>query len=200
MSVDATREVLVTCAVTTANADRWFDTIDRVAPANLRRGVQYRVVFPDHARHTLKERVAGLVELGAHVRTVPAVPLNAMVIDGVRAVLPTTQGSPADGAAVSIENVVAAAIGVFEHLWQTGTPFSSRDAPDKVRLSRRERKVLKMLEAGYPDESIAVRLGVSVRTVRRMISAMMDRLGARSRFQAGARAADLGWLNDDDPL
>jgi DNA-binding NarL/FixJ family response regulator len=59
--------------------------------------------------------------------------------------------------------------------------------------------VLSLLEAGYPDESIAVRLGVSVRTVRRMITAMMDRLGARSRFQAGARAADSGWLSDDDP-
>lgn len=198
IAVDASREVLVTCAINRATVDRWFDSIDRAAPANLQRGIHYRAVFPDHVRHTLKRRVGGLVELGAYVRTVPTVPLNAMVIDRVRAVLPTTPGGT-EAAAIHIEYVVAAAIEVFEHLWQAGTPFSALDASDKVRLGRREREVLKMLAAGHPDESIAVRLEVSVRTVRRTIAAMMDLLGARSRFQAGALAANSGWLNDIPP-
>jgi DNA-binding NarL/FixJ family response regulator len=50
------------------------------------------------------------------------------------------------------------------------------------------------MSAGYTDESAAARLGVSVRTVRRMMSTIMTRLGARSRFQAGIRAADRGML------
>jgi DNA-binding NarL/FixJ family response regulator len=64
------------------------------------------------------------------------------------------------------------------------------------RLSERERQLLRLLTAGYTDESAAVRLGISVRTVRRTVSGIMDRLGARSRFQAGVKAADRGWLLD----
>jgi DNA-binding NarL/FixJ family response regulator len=63
-------------------------------------------------------------------------------------------------------------------------------------LSHRERQLLTLLTAGYTDESAAVRLGISVRTVRRLVSGIMNRLGARSRFQAGVKAADRGWLLD----
>nr|WP_233226228.1 helix-turn-helix transcriptional regulator [Amycolatopsis sp. CA-126428] len=63
-------------------------------------------------------------------------------------------------------------------------------------LSDRERQLLTLLTAGYTDESAAVRLGISVRTVRRLVSGIMNRLGARSRFQAGVKAADRGWLLD----
>jgi DNA-binding NarL/FixJ family response regulator len=63
-------------------------------------------------------------------------------------------------------------------------------------LSDRERQLLTLLTAGYTDESAAARLGISVRTVRRMVSGIMNRLGARSRFQAGVKAADRGWLLD----
>jgi len=45
------------------------------------------------------------------------------------------------------------------------------------------------------DEMVARKLGVSVRTVRRMASELMAELGARSRFQAGVRASERGWLD-----
>src|SRR5690606_39837840 len=61
-------------------------------------------------------------------------------------------------------------------------------------LTTRERELLTLLSAGNTDESAAAQLGVSVRTVRRMVADIMDRLGARSRFQAGVKAADRGWL------
>ncbi|WP_279579218.1 helix-turn-helix domain-containing protein [Fodinicola feengrottensis] len=38
---------------------------------------------------------------------------------------------------------------------------------------------------------------MSVRTVRRMMSEMTNLLGARSRFQAGAKAAQRGWIRDE---
>jgi len=44
------------------------------------------------------------------------------------------------------------------------------------------------------DEAAARRLGVSLRTVRRWASHLADRLGARSRFQAGVRARERGWI------
>ncbi|MFD0381692.1 LuxR C-terminal-related transcriptional regulator [Streptomyces stramineus] len=47
---------------------------------------------------------------------------------------------------------------------------------------------------GHTDESAAKQLHISPRTARRMMASLMDRLGARSRFEAGLKAARLGWL------
>ncbi|MCM4081122.1 helix-turn-helix domain-containing protein [Paractinoplanes hotanensis] len=52
--------------------------------------------------------------------------------------------------------------------------------------------MLGLLATGLTDESVAARLGVSERTVRRTMAAVMARLGARSRFQAGLIAARQG--------
>lgn len=56
--------------------------------------------------------------------------------------------------------------------------------------------MLRLLSLGATDEFAAAQLGISVRTVRRMVAQIMNRLGARSRFQAGVKAADRGWLLD----
>jgi DNA-binding NarL/FixJ family response regulator len=73
-------------------------------------------------------------------------------------------------------------------------PMSPSDLPDAAELNAREKELLSLLSSGSTDESAAARLGVSVRTVRRMVADIMNRLGARSRFQAGVKAADRGWL------
>ena len=49
-------------------------------------------------------------------------------------------------------------------------------------------------ETGHTDESAARKLGLSVRTIQRMMSELTGRLGAESRFQAGAEAVRRGWL------
>ncbi|MFE0509861.1 helix-turn-helix transcriptional regulator [Streptomyces sp. NPDC058964] len=63
----------------------------------------------------------------------------------------------------------------------------------------RERQVLELLAAGHLDESIARQLNISVRTCRRIIATLMDRLEARSRFQAGVIAAARGWMDTPAP-
>jgi DNA-binding NarL/FixJ family response regulator len=45
-----------------------------------------------------------------------------------------------------------------------------------------------MLSAGMKDESIARNLGVSSRTVGRRVAELMERLGVRTRLQAGVYA------------
>jgi DNA-binding NarL/FixJ family response regulator len=42
---------------------------------------------------------------------------------------------------------------------------------------------------------MARKLGISERTVRRLVSDLTERLGATSRFQAGVCAVRLGWLD-----
>lgn len=54
--------------------------------------------------------------------------------------------------------------------------------------------MLRLLAAGLTDEAVARRLDVSVRTLRRVTADLMERLEARSRFQAGYLAATRGWL------
>lgn len=52
--------------------------------------------------------------------------------------------------------------------------------------------VLDALNHGWTDETAARTLGVPLRTYRRRVAELMTALGASSRFQAGARARELG--------
>jgi DNA-binding NarL/FixJ family response regulator len=64
--------------------------------------------------------------------------------------------------------------------------------PDSPTLD--ERNLLQRMAAGSTDESIARRLGISDRQVRRRIARLLQRLGVSSRFAAGAEAVRRGWL------
>ncbi|WP_084143496.1 BTAD domain-containing putative transcriptional regulator [Amycolatopsis taiwanensis] len=185
----ATSEILVM----SAGANSWpLEAIRRIGRGNLRNGVRYRVLCPDAVR--LSGPLNSLSLAGADVRTDAEVPMEALVIDGTAVVL------PADGSAGATifrsPGVVTATAGLFERVWQAAVPLIPADlsrADDEV-LTHRERDLLALLCSGSTDESAAVKLGISVRTVRRMVADIMNRLGARSRFQAGVKAVDRGWL------
>ncbi|MEY9877086.1 hypothetical protein ABH931_006609 [Streptacidiphilus sp. MAP12-33] len=53
-------------------------------------------------------------------------------------------------------------------------------------------EVLHQMALGLKDDTAARNVGVSLRTYRRTVAQLMDRLNARSRFQAGYQAAQLG--------
>ncbi|MER6876214.1 helix-turn-helix transcriptional regulator, partial [Amycolatopsis sp. NPDC000673] len=96
-----------------------------------------------------------------------------------------------------LPGVVAATAGLFDRIWPEAVPLIPTGLDDRegtAGLTRRERDLLTLLCSGSTDESAAARLDISVRTVRRMVADIMNRLGARSRFQAGAKAAGRGWL------
>jgi DNA-binding CsgD family transcriptional regulator len=57
------------------------------------------------------------------------------------------------------------------------------------------RSILRQLFKGCKDETAAKELDISVRTYRRRVADIMDRLGATSRFQAGALAVRLGLVH-----
>jgi DNA-binding CsgD family transcriptional regulator len=64
-----------------------------------------------------------------------------------------------------------------------------------IRLTPRQRQVVALLASDLADEAIAASLGVSVRTVRSDIAALLDALGVRSRFAAGLQLRD--WTEPD---
>lgn len=59
-------------------------------------------------------------------------------------------------------------------------------------LTSREREILKALAEGLDNEAIAERLGISERTVRNHVVALLDKLGVESRLQAVVLAARHG--------
>jgi DNA-binding CsgD family transcriptional regulator len=183
----AGREVLVARTTGTDPAG----PLRRADHDNLRRGVRYRVLLPESIRRhpAVVLRLGRLVAAGAQVRTVGHVPADVTVIDGELAMLARDR-SAGDVAVVGLPGVVDTVVALFERLWPSALPLTSGDD----HLGARERELLALLSAGCTDETAAAHMGVSVRTVRRMMSAIMLRLGARSRFQAGLRAADRGLL------
>jgi DNA-binding NarL/FixJ family response regulator len=62
------------------------------------------------------------------------------------------------------------------------------------RLTHREGEVLQLLALGLTNAEIAERLGISAHTAKFHVGAVLGKLGARSRADAVARAARLGWI------
>src|SRR5690606_16788413 len=138
-----------------------------------------------------------LVAAGAEVRTSSSVPVDALVVASSLVVLPRearVQG-PCELALFQLPSVITATVELFDRVWANAVPWGSTGMPSERGLTEREKELLTLLSAGCTDLTVASRLGVSVRTVRRMMSDVMNRLGARSRFQAGVKAADGAWLS-----
>ena len=57
-----------------------------------------------------------------------------------------------------------------------------------------ELALLNLMSRGYTDEVVAQKLGLTARTLRRRLRSAMDKLGAASRFEAGFKLAQSGWL------
>lgn len=62
--------------------------------------------------------------------------------------------------------------------------------------TRDERRLLCLLAEGLTDELAAEKLGWSRRTLDRRLKSAMDKLGARSRLQAGVLLTKADWLEE----
>ncbi|WP_234104863.1 helix-turn-helix domain-containing protein, partial [Streptomyces venezuelae] len=61
-------------------------------------------------------------------------------------------------------------------------------------LDSQELVIVRLLADGVKDEAIARHLGVSSRTLSRLVSGLLDTLGVQTRFQAALRITELGLL------
>jgi DNA-binding CsgD family transcriptional regulator len=137
-----------------------------------------------------------LMERGCELRAAPSVPIRMVISDGQRAVVPLDPRSSHAGAVViEGELFVRALVSIFEHCWQDSLRFEASPEREPPDLTEQERSVLEMLAVGTKDAKIARNLGVSLRTVSRIVNGLMHRLSADSRFQAGVRAKQIGWVD-----
>ncbi|MEO3867578.1 LuxR C-terminal-related transcriptional regulator [Nonomuraea sp. B12E4] len=134
------------------------------------------------------------VAAGEQARISSEVPMKLAIADRRSAILPlsTAESAHADSAViVHSSTLLDALVTLFEVLWRSALPFpaksSAADLPDP--------ELFTLLAAGLKDETVARQLGVSLRTIHRRVSELMDRLGARTRFQAGLLAARRGWTD-----
>ncbi|MFF8592590.1 LuxR family transcriptional regulator [Streptomyces sp. NPDC015220] len=164
----------------------------------LDRGVHMRSIFlqgalndPDTTRH-----FDWLTGLGGRVRTAATLPLRMIVFDRRVAIVPSDPENTASGALLLRgRGLVSALCSLFEHVWEAATPYGQVPGADsRTGLTSQARAILSLLAQGYTDDVVARKIGVSVRTSRRITAELMSQLGARSRFQAGVLAGERGWL------
>jgi DNA-binding CsgD family transcriptional regulator len=168
----------------------------------LGRGVRLRSLFQHSARknRTQVRHVAVLAEAGGQVRSISTLPSRMMIYDGECAVLPLNPLRAGAGAAlVRDPTVLGFLTQLFGHYWDAAEDFLSdgeraEDDGTERKPYGMERDVLLLMAAGKTNEEIADQLGISRRSVSRLVSGLLERLGATNRFQAGARAALNGWL------
>lgn len=161
----------------------------------LRRGVRVRAVYLDSARHhdPKSRHVEGLIDLGVEVRTAPAFATRMLVVDRSTALLPLHADADADGAVLLTgRGPLTALCELVDTIWSQSRPWGEQPVPGRTGCTPREAAVLTILADGGTDDTVAQKLGVSPRTARRLAATLMERLGARSRFQAGVIAAQEG--------
>jgi hypothetical protein len=126
---------------------------------------------------------------GAHVRITTVELTEALVVDRRVAIL------AGDGSftVVWIPNVVAGVHTLLDTAWKDATDLAEyeRDYGEVCSLAPR---MLELLGSGATDGVAARSMGLSLRTYRRRVAQLLTTLGATSRFQAGARARELGLL------
>ncbi|MEO3749053.1 LuxR C-terminal-related transcriptional regulator [Streptomyces sp. B6B3] len=169
----------------------------------LGRGVRLRMLLQYSARghRATAQYVETIVRAGAEVRCTSVLPSRMLLYDGACAVLPFDPGNTGRGVALIRDSAVLGFLGqLFAHYWEEAEDYleeeaaaGAGEASDAV-LRGLERDVLLLMAAGKTNEAIAGQLGISQRSVSRLVGRLMERLDATNRFQAGARAAQRGWL------
>ncbi|WP_235438820.1 LuxR C-terminal-related transcriptional regulator [Streptomyces yangpuensis] len=167
--------------------------------AAVERGVQVRYIYLDSVRNdpATLGYARWLHDIGGEVRVLPQLPPRMIIFDRRAAIVPIDPEAAARGVLILRgAGVVTALVSLFQQTWEQAQPLGGSRAataqPDG--LTGQERAVLDLLFEGHTDDVVARKLGVSVRTGRRITADLMARLGARSRYQAGALAMERGWL------
>ncbi|NYT94603.1 LuxR C-terminal-related transcriptional regulator [Salinispora sp. H7-4] len=172
--------------------------VETVDTSLLSSDVAARCIFLDSLVNDAEStsRACTLIEAGAQIRTAPCLPPRMTIYDRTTAILDLDPECPGVGALVLTGTAPLAALhALFENVWRQASPLGEGEQEPDEELTRQERVVTELLAAGYTDEVVARKLGISVRTARRIVAFLMKRLCASSRFQAGVRAAERGWFS-----
>jgi DNA-binding CsgD family transcriptional regulator len=153
---------------------------------NISNGIRYRVVYDsveveDKARWPdLRDSAAA----GEEIRIYDGLPVKLALFDDWAATtaLANAAGQPIGIVVVHRSPLLEALSALFEMYWEHAVPW---DVALAGPADASENQLVSLLAAGQTDELIARRLGLSRSTVQRRVNELMDRFGARTRFQLG---------------
>lgn len=140
--------------------------------------------------HSLE--IAQWGQSGEQQRLASHVP-SEFVCYGQDAVLASTEWGGSDGRYVVLRDavVVRAFVELFDRLWTAGAGLDEA-------VSGSSEQLVDLMQAGLKDEAIARVLGVSLRTVRRRVAALMDECGVDTRFQLAVALTERGLVGSGE--
>ncbi|MEV6758257.1 helix-turn-helix transcriptional regulator [Streptomyces sp. NPDC051214] len=168
-----------------------------LAESLLARSVAMKTIYLDSVRNDPGsiEHALWLAEKGGETRTTPFLPIRLQILDRRYALVPINPEDSSQGATLVEEpGVVTALCAFFEIVWESAVPIAEAKPRRDGQVSPQEKELLRLLSQGLTDEAAARKLGVSLRTERRMITEISTRLDVNSRFQLGQRANEDGLL------
>ncbi len=181
------------------------------------RGVTWRAVYSadSFARDGAWEETERLARQGERARIVPRLPNKLVVADREIALVSLNlDGIHHDMMVTAASPLVEMLCEVFEHYWYRGLSLTQahvegatqaakeertgrkgvRPTSSARQVTQEEQSILALIGAGMTDDAIAVRLGMSTRSLRRRSQRLMEALGAENRFQLGVEAARRNWV------
>ncbi|WP_258037140.1 MULTISPECIES: helix-turn-helix transcriptional regulator [unclassified Streptomyces] len=164
----------------------------------LSRGCQLRILFQDSARRhkPTGQYVTRITAAGAQARCLSHLPTRMILYGDDCAVLPIDHERTGLGVIVVRDaSVLGFLRWLYDHHWSQATDFFVDEHESPLGLSSVEAEILSQLASGRTNPTISAELGMSERTVARIVAGLMERLGAGSRFEAGVRAVQLGWVS-----
>jgi DNA-binding CsgD family transcriptional regulator len=179
-------------------------TPNKVEREALARGVEYRGIYDKAALEAAPRTInaiARYVAAGEQARFLSKLPFKLATFDREFGYVPLTVSQPGIAKFMVVRpcSLLDALLYIFDTLWERATPITF--GPEGVRqhdhngaIPPGDGRLLNLLATGMTDEAVAHHLGLSYRTARRRIAALMAALGAESRFQAGVQASRTGWL------
>jgi len=170
----------------------------------LARGVIYRGIYDRAALEAAPgtiNAIARYAAAGEQARFISHLPFKLATFDRELGFVPliSNQTDVASFIVIRSCSLLDALLYLFDTLWGQATPSFVQDAAMQPEvapndLSPEDRQLLTLLAAGMKDQAVANHLGLSYRTTRRRIAALMQDINVESRFQAGVYAARNGWL------
>jgi DNA-binding CsgD family transcriptional regulator len=165
----------------------------RALPAEvIQRGVRFRNIY---ARALLEidgaaDILRASTETGWENRVYPQLPMKMVIVDERAALLPLGRTGMEGAILVHAPPIVAMLREYFEMLWARSVPLEGVSA----KLTAEQHQVLGLVLTGMTDAAIARHLGVSERTVRRHVGALLRLLGVDNRVSLAVTAIREGWI------
>lgn len=158
------------------------------------RGVGFRTIV-DTGALKLPGRIAHIresVRAGEETRILDDVPIKAAIIDRRMALVPLhLKCASVSGLILRPSLLLDLLCAHFDLLWQQAAPFGKNGSDGAASVVDEDEfaQLVVLLANGNADKVIWQRLRLSQRTFERRLAALQEKLGAKTRFEAGWKAA-----------